>query len=64
MKTIAIPYYRGTLDLHMDESNLKAVLEADIHGVERHGTEQDIVRAALAAPIGSLRLRELAKRCV
>ncbi|MCI5624570.1 MAG: nickel-dependent lactate racemase [Clostridiales bacterium] len=61
MKTIAIPYYRGTLDLHMDESNLKAVLEADIHGVERHGTEQDIVRAALAAPIGSPRLRELAK---
>ena len=61
MKTIAIPYYRGTLDLHMDESNLKAVLEADIHCVERHGTEQDIVRAALAAPIGSPRLRELAK---
>lgn len=61
MKTIAIPYYRGTLDLHMDESNLKAVLEADIHGVERQGTEQDIVRAALAAPIGSPRLRELAK---
>ena len=61
MKTIAIPYYRGTLDLHMDESNLKAVLEADIHGVERHGTEQDIVRAALAVPIGSPRLRELAK---
>lgn len=61
MKTIAIPYYRGTLDLHVDESNLKAVLEADIHGVERQGTEQDIVRAALAAPIGSPRLRELAK---
>ena len=61
MKTIAIPYYRGTLDLHMDESNLKAVLEADIHGVERHSTEQDIVRAALAAPIGSPRLRELTK---
>ena len=61
MKTIAIPYYRGTLDLHMDESNLKAVLEADIHGVERQGTEQDIVRAALAAPIGSPRLRELAR---
>ena len=61
MKTIAIPYYRGTLDLHVDEKNLKAVLEADIHGVERQGTEQDIVRAALAAPIGSPRLRELAK---
>ncbi len=61
MKTIAIPYYRGTLDLHVDESNLKAVLEADIHGVERQGTEQDIVRAALAVPIGSPRLRELAR---
>lgn len=61
MKTIAIPYYRGTLDLHVDEKNLKAVLEADIHGVERQGTEQDIVRAALAVPIGSPRLRELAK---
>lgn len=61
MRTISIPYYRGTLDLHIEEENLKAVLQADIHGVERKGTQEDIVRAALAAPIGSPRLRELAR---
>lgn len=61
MRTISIPYYRGTLDLHIEEENLKAVLQADIHGVERSGTQEDIVRAALAAPIGSPRLRELAR---
>lgn len=25
MKTISIPYYTSTLDLHVDEANLKAV---------------------------------------
>ena len=28
MKTISIPYYTSTLDLHVDEANLKAVVTA------------------------------------
>lgn len=31
MKTISIPYYTSTLDLHVDEANLKAVLTAKMH---------------------------------
>ena len=31
MKTISIPYYTSTLDLHVDEANLKAVVTAKMH---------------------------------
>ena len=31
MKTIPIPYYTGTLDLHVAEENLQAVVTAKMH---------------------------------
>ena len=31
MKTIKLPYYKETVDLHVDEANLKAVITAKMH---------------------------------
>ncbi|MVB10969.1 Lactate racemase [Caprobacter fermentans] len=61
MRTIPIPYYRSTLDLHVEEQNLAAVITAKMHGVRTDQSEQEFVRDALAHPIGTKSLRELAK---
>lgn len=60
MKTIPIPYYTGTMDLHVDEANLEAVVTAKMHAYDPGKGEGELVREALADPIGSKRLRELA----
>lgn len=60
VKTILIPYHTGTMDLHIEEKNLKAVLNAKVHEFKPDGSEPEIVRRALANPIGSKRLSELA----
>ena len=56
---LQIPYGSGSLPL--EEGNA-AVLRSAIGELKAAGSGQDIVRAALAAPIGSPRLRELARR--
>ncbi len=61
MRTIPIPYYTSALDLHVDEKNLKAVITAKMHAYSNDKSEETLVREALENPIGSLRLRELAK---
>ena len=60
MKTIKIPYYTSTLDLHVDEANLKAVVTAKMHEYKAPKSEAELVKDALAHPIGSKTLRELA----
>ena len=60
MKTIKIPYYTSTLDLHVDEANLKAVVTAKMHDYKPAKSEAELVKDALAHPIGSKTLRELA----
>ena len=60
-KTIPIPYYTSTLDLHVDEENLKAVLTAKMHGFHAEKSQEQLVLDALEHPVGSPRLRELAK---
>ena len=60
-KTIPIPYYTSTLDLHVDEENLKAVLTAKMHGFHAEKTQEQLVLDALEHPVGSPRLRELAR---
>ena len=42
MKTISIPYYTSTLDLHVDEANLKAVVTAKMHEYKAGKTEVDV----------------------
>ncbi len=60
MKTIAIPYYTGTLDLHVEEENLLAVVTAKMHQYKAEKSETQLVLDALENPIGSPKLRELA----
>ena len=60
-KTIPIPYYTSTLDLHVDEENLKAVLTAKMHGFHAEKSQEQLVLDALEHPVGSPRLRELAR---
>lgn len=61
MKTFKIPYYTSTLDLHVEEKNLEAVITAKTDEYVTDKTEKQLVEEALANPIGTPRLRELAK---
>ncbi len=61
MKTISIPYYTSSLDLHVAEENLEAVITAKTEEYDPGKTEKELVEEALATPIGTPRLRELAK---
>ena len=61
MKTIPIPYYRGTMDLHVDEANLEAVITARTDEFDPQKGEEELIREALANPIGSRKLYELAQ---
>lgn len=60
-RTIPIPYYTSTLNLHVDEENLKAVLTAKMHGFHAEKSQEQLVLDALEHPVGSPRLRELAR---
>ena len=61
MKTIKIPFYTSTLDLHVDEKNLEALIYAKTDEYKVDKTEAQIVEDALANPIGQVPLCELAK---
>ena len=60
-RTIPIPYYTSTLELHVEEENLKAVLTAKMHGFHAEKSQERLVLDALEHPVGSPRLRELAQ---
>lgn len=60
-RTIPIPYYTSTLDLHVEEENLKAVLTAKMHGFHAEKSQKQLVLDALEHPVGSPRLRTLAE---
>lgn len=61
LKTIKIPYYTSSIDLHIDERNLEAVLYPKIHQYKVNRSEGKIVRKALANPIGTDTLANIAK---
>ncbi|MGE1062168.1 nickel-dependent lactate racemase [Megasphaera paucivorans] len=61
MKTIKIPYYHSTMNLHVDDKNLKAVITAKIHQYDPGKSEKQIIQDALEHPIGTPRLCTLAK---
>lgn len=60
MKEFQIPYYNTTLPLHVEETNLRGVLTARMQEGAPEKSGADLVRGALAHPIGSRPLRELA----
>ena len=59
-KEIWIPYGKGVQPLHVEEDRLKAVIDVKHPEGEEKG-QRGLVWAALENPIGSPRLRELAK---
>ena len=61
MKTIQIPYYTSSLDLHVEEANLEAVITAKTDSYDPGMSAAALVEQALANPIGTPPLRELAK---
>ena len=61
MKTIPVPYYTGHMDLHVAEENLRAVITARGDDYDPGRSEEALVREALEHPIGTPRLRELAR---
>ena len=61
MKTIKIPYYTSSLDLHVEEENLEAVINAKTDSYDPGKSETELVEEALTNPIGTPRLRELAR---
>ena len=61
MKTIKIPYYTSSLDLHIEEENLEALITAKTDEYVATKSEAELVEEALANPIGTPRLCELAK---
>lgn len=61
MKTIPIPYYTSTLDLHVAEENLEALIYAKTEEYDPGKSEKELVEDALRNPIGTPPLRELAR---
>ncbi|MCF0109611.1 MAG: nickel-dependent lactate racemase [Erysipelotrichaceae bacterium] len=61
MKTIKIPYYTSSMDIHVADENLKEVITAKMHEYDPGKSEVELIREALENPIGSPRLSELAK---
>lgn len=61
MQTIPIPYYRGTMDLHIEDARLKAVVNSQIHSYNPGRSQEEIIQDALRNPIGSPTLETLAR---
>ena len=61
MQTIPLPYGTTTLDLHIDEKYLEALVEAPMGALEPDPSEEELIACALRAPIGTPPLAELAR---
>lgn len=61
MQTIPLPYGTGTLDLHIDEECLEALVEAPMGSLEPDPSEEELVLHALRNPVGTPPLAELAR---
>ena len=61
MKTIKIPYYTSSKELHIEEDRIKALIYARTDEYQAEKSEEELIRDALAHPVGTPRLCELAK---
>ncbi len=61
MTVIKIPYAKGFVDLKVPQENLLGVLESKAHHFKAEHDQRTLVKMALENPIGSKRLRDLAK---
>lgn len=61
MKTVSLPYGKTSVNLHVPEKNLKCILECAHGPVGEEKNEKNLVEEALASPIGTERLCDLAE---
>lgn len=61
MTVIKIPYAKGFVDLKVPQENLLGVLESKAHHFKAEHDQRTLVKIALENPVGSKRLRDLAK---
>ena len=61
MASISLPFGRGRVEAEIPDRRLAGVLRSKAHGYRPDAAECELVRRALANPIGTPRLRELAK---
>lgn len=61
MPVFKLPYYTNYLQVEVGEKNLKAVLSSKLHQYKADKGQEELITAALANPMGTPRLRELAK---
>lgn len=62
MKTIKIPYHKTEAELHIDEKYIRGILTSRTEEYVPDGVPEDIIRRALAEPIGSESLQSLSKK--
>ena len=60
MKKINLPYFTGSVEINIDEKNLKGVLTNNIHEYYIDKSQNDIVIDSLNNPIGTKKLSEIA----
>lgn len=63
LKTFNLPYGKGTLPLTIDDSQVRAVVEAHSDAMPPSADGAALVRRAMENPIGSKKLSELARGC-
>ncbi|HEY8392905.1 MAG TPA: nickel-dependent lactate racemase [Capillibacterium sp.] len=61
MPVFKLPYHTTHMEVEVEEKNLKAVLTSNLHQYRAKKGEQELILEALANPIGTPRLRELAR---
>ena len=61
MATVQFPYGKERISCELPEDVLLGVLQPNIHHYTPNGSESDLVERAMADPIGTSSLRELAK---
>lgn len=58
---LALPYGRGKVEVSIEKEHLAGILQSELHTYRPEESGEELVRQALKHPIGSRRLRELAR---
>ena len=61
MPLISLPYGTDTLSFDLPQERIKVILCSDLHDLNSEKSQQQIVKEALLNPIGTPRLRDLAR---
>ena len=61
MPLISLPYGTDTLSFDLPQERIKGILCSDLHDLNSEKSQQQIVKEALLNPIGTPRLRDLAR---